>query len=68
LLDDSAANGLNRGSGVVERATFLGGGADLVLRCGDVAVGVRAQPGRTPSVGQRVGFSVAAQSCIVFPV
>jgi len=67
LLDDSAANGLNRGSGVVERATFLGNAADLVLRCGDIAVRVRAHPGRTPAVGQRVRFSVAAESCIVFP-
>jgi iron(III) transport system ATP-binding protein len=67
LLEDAAVNGLNRGSGVVERATFLGNCADLVLRCGDIAVRVRTHPGRTPSVGQRVHFSVAAQSCIVFP-
>ncbi|MGH7927899.1 MAG: ABC transporter ATP-binding protein [Candidatus Binatia bacterium] len=66
LLEDSV-NGLNRSSGVVERATFLGNSADVVLRCGDIAIRVRAHPGRTPAVGQRVRFSVAAQSCIVFP-
>jgi iron(III) transport system ATP-binding protein len=67
LLEESAGNGLNRGTGVVERATFLGNSADVVLRCGDIAVRVCVHPGRTPSVGQRVGFSVPAQSCIVFP-
>jgi hypothetical protein len=51
----------------VERATFLGNSADIAVRCGDVAVRVRAHPSRAPAVGQKVGFTVSAQSCIVFP-
>jgi len=67
LSDDRVGDGLNRGSGVVERAIFLGNSCDIVIRCGDVAVRARAHPGRAPAVGRRVGFSVAAASCIVFP-
>ncbi len=67
FLDETVGNGLNRGSGVVERATFLGNSADVVVRCGDLAIRARAHPDRAPAVGQRVRFAVAAQSCIVFP-
>jgi iron(III) transport system ATP-binding protein len=67
ILDETAGNGLNRGSGVVERATFLGNSADVMVRCGSTAIRARVHPSQTPAVGQRVRFSVAAQSCIVFP-
>jgi iron(III) transport system ATP-binding protein len=67
FLEDTAAAGLNQSSAVVERATFIGNCVDLVLRCRDVAVRARAHPARAPSVGHRVRFFVAAQSCIVFP-
>ena len=66
-LSDGSVRGLNRSSGIVERATFLGNSADIAVRCGDVAVRVRAHPSRAPAVGQKVGFTVSAQSCIVFP-
>jgi iron(III) transport system ATP-binding protein len=67
FLDNIVGNGLNRSSGVVERATFLGNSADVLVRCGDIAIRARAHPSRTPAVGQRVSFAVAARSCIVFP-
>jgi iron(III) transport system ATP-binding protein len=67
LSADSAAGGLNRGSGVVQRAAFLGDCVDIVLRCGEVAVRARTHPSRAPAVGQRVHFFVPANSCIVFP-
>jgi iron(III) transport system ATP-binding protein len=68
-LDENAAakNGTNHGSGVVERVTFLGNSADVIMRCGDVALRVRAHPARTPAVGKRVRFGIAPESCIVFP-
>ncbi len=57
----------NHGSALVERATFLGNSADVMLRCGETALRVRAHPTRVPRTGERVHFSVAPQSCIVFP-
>ena len=60
-------NGTNTGTGVVERVTFLGNSADVVIRCGEIALRVRAHPTRTPAVGKQVRFSVAPESCIVFP-
>ena len=69
LCDEIAGanNGPNHGSGVVERVTFLGNSADVVIRCGEIALRVRAHPTRTPAAGKQVYFSVAPQSCIVFP-
>ena len=58
----------NHGSAVVERVTFLGNSADVIMRCKDVRLRVRSHPARTPAVGSAVRFSVAPDSCIVFPV
>jgi len=58
---------LNCASGLVERVTFLGSSVDMLFRCGDVSVRVRAHPGRTPHPGDQVHFTVAPDSCIVFP-
>jgi iron(III) transport system ATP-binding protein len=60
-------NGTNTGAGIVERVTFLGNSADVVIRCGEIALRVRAHPRRTLVVGKQVRFSVAPESCIVFP-
>ena len=62
----SPSNGNNTGTGTVERVTFLGNSADVVIRCGDVALRMRAHPARAPVAGERVRFSVAPESCIVF--
>jgi iron(III) transport system ATP-binding protein len=69
LCDETAAanNAPNYGSGVVERVTFLGNSADVIMRCNDVALRVRTHPARTPAVGKAVRFVVAPKSCIVFP-
>ena len=64
---EASANETNHGSALVERATFLGNSADVILRCGETALRVRAHPARLPSTGERVGFAVAPESCIVFP-
>jgi len=60
-------NGTNTGTGIIERVTFLGNSADVVIRCGEIALCVRAHPTRTPAAGKEVHFSVAPESCIVFP-
>jgi iron(III) transport system ATP-binding protein len=60
-------NGTNTGTGIVERVTFLGNSADVVIRCGEIALRVRAHPTRTPAAGKQVHFSVAPEFCIVFP-
>ena len=65
--NNPSTNGTNIGTGVVERVTFLGNSADVVIRCGEIALRVRAHPARTPAVGKQVRFSVAPESCIVFP-
>ena len=68
LLDANRMDGLpNHGSALVERVTFLGNSADVILRSGDARLRLRAHPARIPSVGTRVSFSVSAESCIVFP-
>ncbi|MBI2228894.1 MAG: ABC transporter ATP-binding protein [Deltaproteobacteria bacterium] len=56
----------NRGSAIVERVTFLGNAADVIMRCNEVRLRARAHPTRIPAVGQRVCFSVAPGSCMVF--
>ena len=65
--DSSSGNGKNTATGAVERVTFLGSGADVIVRCGEIALRARAHPARAPEVGRRVSFSVAPESCIVFP-
>ena len=60
-------DGPNHGSGIVERVTFLGNSAEVIVRCGEIAVRVRAHPTRTLQVGKQVAFRVASESCIVFP-
>jgi iron(III) transport system ATP-binding protein len=69
LLEEKApaSNGPNYGSGVVERVTFLGNSADVIMRCNDVRVRLRTHPTRRPTVGKAVRFVVAPNSCIVFP-
>ncbi len=62
-----ADNVPNHGAGVVERVTFLGNSADVILRCNDVRLRARTHPARTPAVGKAVRFVVAPESCIVFP-
>jgi len=64
----SAANILsNQCSGYVERVTFLGSSADVIMRCNDIRVRASSHPARTPAVGKTVRFVVARDSCIVFP-
>jgi iron(III) transport system ATP-binding protein len=65
--NNPSANGTNTGTGIVERATFLGNSADVVIRCGEIALRVRAHPARTPASGKSVRYTVAPESCIVFP-
>ena len=69
LFDDNnrSDNETNTGAGIVERVVFLGNSADVVIRCGEVALRVRAHPARAPTAGKQVHFSVAPESCIVFP-
>ena len=69
FLDGTAAadNAPNHGAGVVERVTFLGNSADVIMRCNDVKLRVRTHPARTPVVGKAVRFVVPTESCIVFP-
>ena len=69
FLDGAAAadNVPNHGAGLVERVTFLGNSADVILRCNDVSLRARIHPARTPAVGKAICFAVAPNSCIVFP-
>jgi iron(III) transport system ATP-binding protein len=69
FLEEAAAadNSPNQGAGVLERVTFLGNSADVMIRCNDVKLRVRTHPARTPGVGKAVRFAVAPSSCIVFP-
>ena len=68
LMGESMADGpANHTSALVERVTFLGNSADVILRCGEVRIRLRAHSARTPHVGSTVKLSVPADSCIVFP-
>jgi len=62
-----AGNGSNCATGTVERITFLGNAADVILRCGEITLRARIHPARVPSTGRQVKFRVAPESCIVFP-
>jgi hypothetical protein len=53
---------------LVERVTFLGNSADVILRCNDLKLRARSHPARAPKVGKSVKFLVAPSSCIAFPV
>jgi iron(III) transport system ATP-binding protein len=65
--DPSASNEIeNAASGIVERATFLGNAADVILRCGEIAVRARVHPSRLLTAGKEVKFYVAPNHCIVF--
>jgi iron(III) transport system ATP-binding protein len=67
LEAECSANALNSGHGIVERVTFLGSSADVVIRCGETALRARAHPARIPTAGQPIRFSVAPISCTIFP-
>jgi iron(III) transport system ATP-binding protein len=67
FVQDAAENVPNCATGIVERVTFLGNSADVILRSNDIKLRVRTHPTRTPPVGKTVRFTVAAESCIVFP-
>jgi iron(III) transport system ATP-binding protein len=69
FLDEAAAadDRPNHGSGVVERVTFLGNSADIIMRCNDVRLRARTHPARTPAAGKAVKFFIAPGSCIAFP-
>jgi len=60
-------NGTNSGSAVVERVTFLGNSVDVAVRCGEIALRVRAHPTHAPVAGRSVHFSVEQSACIIFP-
>ncbi len=62
-----SGNGANSGTAMVERVTFLGNSVDVVIRCGEIALRVRAHPAHAPVAGRSVHFSVEQSSCIVFP-
>lgn len=70
FLDEAVAtadNARNHCTGFIERVTFLGSSADVIIRCSDLKVRARTHPARAPAVGQAVRFRVAQSSCIVFP-
>jgi iron(III) transport system ATP-binding protein len=52
---------------LVERVTFLGSFADVVLRCNELRIRARTHPTRAPVVGASVSFVVPPDACIVFP-
>src|SRR5262249_5423455 len=62
-----ACIGKDERTGIIERTTFLGNSADVVIRCGEIALRVRAHPARAPAPGTSVCYTVAPESCIVFP-
>ena len=65
--NDAIRDGPNYGAGTVERVTFLGNSADVIIRSGEALVKARAHPARLPTAGSKVGFFVAPDHCIVFP-
>jgi iron(III) transport system ATP-binding protein len=68
LLDETVENEkANHSVGIVERVTFLGNSADVIMRCNDVKLRARTHPARTPAMGREVRFTVAPQACIAFP-
>jgi iron(III) transport system ATP-binding protein len=70
FLDEAVAaadNARNHCTGLIERVTFLGSSADVIMLCNDIRVRARSHPARVPAVDQAVHFVVAPSSCIVFP-
>jgi iron(III) transport system ATP-binding protein len=67
IIEGAAREGTNFSSAMVERVTFLGSTADVILRCHDVRLRARVHPARTPAAGATVHFGVQPNSCIVFP-
>jgi ABC-type sugar transport system ATPase subunit len=65
--NDAIRDGPNYGAGTVERVTFLGNSADVIIRSGAALVKSRAHPARLPTAGSKVSFFVAPDHCIVFP-
>ena len=67
FIDGADAAAPNRGSATVERVTFLGNSADIIMRCNDVNLRARSHPARVPPVGKPVKFFIAPDACIAFP-
>jgi iron(III) transport system ATP-binding protein len=67
IVESMAHEDTNFATATVERVTFLGSSADVILRCNDVRLRARAHPSRTPAAGTTVHFGVQPNSCIVFP-
>jgi iron(III) transport system ATP-binding protein len=67
IVEEKTHAGGNSTSGVVERVTFLGNSADVILRCNNLRLRARMHPTRTPTVGTTIHFHVQPRSCIVFP-
>ena len=58
----------NYGAGTVERVTFLGNSADVIIRSGEASESKHALIRRAmPTAGSKVSFFVAPDHCIVFP-
>jgi iron(III) transport system ATP-binding protein len=64
---DSIQEGTNYGTGTVERVTFLGNSADVLIRSGEVLIKARVHPSCLPTVHTKIKFFVARDHCIVFP-
>ena len=68
ICDDGVADGkLNHGAGKVERVTFLGNAADVIVDCNQIKLRLRTHPARTPKVNEQVSFFVEPEACIAFP-
>ncbi|HEY1235849.1 MAG TPA: ABC transporter ATP-binding protein [Candidatus Binatia bacterium] len=67
LEEDAVRSGFNFSTGVVERVTFLGNSADVLIRSGEVLIKARVHPSGLPTVNKKIKFFVAPDHCIVFP-
>ena len=56
---DLSSNGKNMATGKIERVTFLGNSADVVIRCGTIALRARVHPTRAPEAGNWFVFRSA---------
>jgi len=65
--NDSIQEGTNYGTGTVERVTFLGNSADVLIRSGELLIKARVHPSRLPAVHKKIKFFVAPDHCTVFP-
>jgi len=64
--NDSLQEGPNYGTGTVERVTFLGNSADVLIRSGELLIKARVHPSRLPTLHKKIKFFVAPDHCIVF--